>query len=1058
MREPPGASTICPDSPATAPAGFVLIHSLPRERLSGGHTDVVPSAEDVTGDVGDVGDAAWLDAQLAGMPDAAVEIPFAPLWWPTVVDLTATLANDFPELFGTAAPSAVRGLQTDLLGRLSTVSGPVLLGAFHQQLTMGQRLLLDLQDPPDDPPRTAFARFCARMATGGGWAELGAEFELFPGLVATAIRQWRQVVVELLTRVRRHRTELQRDFGVPASTPIAGVMLSAGDQHNDGRSVALLSFGGIDLVYKPRDMGLELLWSQLLAAVSQASAVSEASASDPALRAPRVLALAADDGSSYGFAEFIHPERATGADGAVEIDLAAFYRNAGRTLAVLYACAATDCHHENLVAAGDQLVLIDAEALFETRAFRLQRAELPVEQPAEQPVQSVSAVQHVSGQGLGTVLDVGLLPNWVWLEGEQQAIDISALGAGSDTLLGRSARGWRAVNTDAMSRGPLRVTPRAPTSQPESAADGRELLSRHAEDFLAGFRAGYRAVQARRDGLLRLIAAAGAGAGGVRRRLIQRPTYVYAALLGRSLEPSALRSRSTRARVIGQLSRAYAGSDPALRPLLAAEQEALDRLDVPLFETDLAGRRTTWWGGELLGWPGEDGLAAVRQRLNRMGEHDLAWQCRLIRTSIGPATAPRIPEAAAGVDHDAGAVVPELGERICARILDDAVPGADRLTWITLMPLKDGTHANLAPTGPSLYDGVLGVALYLHQVGRTQQAGLAWGPLADELTTDDRDRVRRHVLNVGVGWCGVGGYLRAYDWLQRARKIDDDVAARVGAAVIDVLSPAMLSQDRWLDVLNGVAGLIVPLADRLAQRVDLDERDRIASLIAAAADRLVEQQRADGSWTTLPGQPPLTGYAHGASGIAVGLATAALVLADQKYLDAALRGLEFEASTFDAEVGNWPDFRTTSATDFMLGWCAGAPGIALARMRLLQLLPDHPEAARWEEQLEAGARAAAAADLIDRDHLCCGNLGRAVILRALGTHRRRSEWVGAGDRLRDAVAARAGAGLPRPFLGDDHPETLVVPGLMTGQAGAGLALATGSANGAAGDWVQALLI
>ena len=188
-------------------------------------------------------------------------------------------------------------------------------------------------------------------------------------------------------------------------------------------------------------------------------------------------------------------------------------------------------------------MLIDAEALFETRAFRLQRAELPVEQPAEQPVQSVSAVQHVSGQGLGTVLDVGLLPNWVWLEGEQQAIDISALGAGSDTLLGRSARGWRAVNTDAMSRGPCGS--RRGLQTVSRVGGGRSgSLSRHAEDFLAGFRAGYRAVQARRDGLLRLIAAAGAGAGGVRRRLIQRPTYVYAALLGRSLEPSALRSRS----------------------------------------------------------------------------------------------------------------------------------------------------------------------------------------------------------------------------------------------------------------------------------------------------------------------------------------------------------------------------------------------------------------------------------------------------------------------------------------------------------------------------------
>ena len=38
----------------------------------------------------------------------------------------------------------------------------------------------------------------------------------------------------------------------------------------------------------------------------------------------------------------------------------------GRTLALLHVLAATDCHHENLIAVGDQLVPVDGETLFDT--------------------------------------------------------------------------------------------------------------------------------------------------------------------------------------------------------------------------------------------------------------------------------------------------------------------------------------------------------------------------------------------------------------------------------------------------------------------------------------------------------------------------------------------------------------------------------------------------------------------------------------------------------------------------------------------------------------------
>ena len=1034
---------------------------------------------------------AWLADREADMPESAREIPFAPLLWPAVRAATGHLLDAVDSSASGVVPglsaAAVRGLQTSLLARLSMVAAPTLLEEMTAGLTYGQRFLRQLTASPKPPPRTAFAEFCARMAAGGLDA-LFADYPVLPSLIGTAVRQWHEATLEMLTRIHRHRAELATRFGIDLAAELTAVHTSAGDQHNDGRSVAVLDFDGQRVVYKPRDMGLEQLWVDVVELLGEHGAP---------LRAPQVLS--ANDGTPYGFAEFIDhlPAAAPG-------QLHEFYRNAGRTLAVLHALSATDCHHENLIAHGNQLVLIDAEALFEIRSTRMHAME-----PSE-------------NRSLGTVMDVGLLPAWMWLEGEQQAIDISALGASPETMSGRASRAWQAVNTDAMHRGPTQVTPPTPTSLPNTSSAPPRLTD-YAEDVVAGFEQGYRAIVAARDHLIDRLT----NAGNTRRRLIQRATYIYAALLFQSVEPESLRSRNARGMVLERLARAYLGGPSQAWTLLGAEQEALARLDVPIFETDLRGARTEWLDGELSDWPGDDALAGVLARLTELNEDDLQWQSKLIRSAIAaryftPDTGTAAGDAAAAADvanepGDTGAApdtgttlagervgdlvdaaprpsAAALSDRIAAQVSADALRAEGAATWMTLALLNDAEHANVQRIGTGLYDGILGVASYLHESGQPELATVALSPLLDELDSGDTARVRRQLLAVGVGWSGAGGYLRALRWLQHRGWLDTPRAEAAVAAVLATLTPTMLKQDRWLDVMNGAAGLVIPLAAELAAPVapptsggidrgtggraaegNATSRRHLQALLTAAAEHLISHQRDDGGWVTLPGRAPLTGYAHGASGIALALVVAHLALGEPRYLDAALRGLAYEAGTFDAAANNWPDFRQTARSGFMLGWCAGAPGIALTRMRLLQLLPDHPAAAQWEREMEIGADTTAEIGLLDRDHLCCGNLGRVAILETLGFQHDRDDWLTAARRLRGQVVARVGGGLPRPFLGLPRPqgpgvgdpargslthsggEVLAVPGLMTGLAGQGWLLHAADPGTTAG-WVTQLLL
>lgn len=956
---------------------------------------------------------AWLQHCEAQLPEAARPIPFAPLWWPRVVGESGP---PLTEAAPTMSPGVLRGLQTALLARLAEVSAATLAEVMTADLTVGQRFLRGALPPPADPPRVEFARFCRRMATGG-IEQVYLDYPVLRSLVDTAVRQWRESGRELVVRVARHRQQLAEVFGIEVSAPLTGVAMTAGDRHNDGRSVAILAFGTSRLVYKPRDVHPELLWSRAVGAVF-----------DGRLRAASTLT--ADDGAPYGFTEFI--EAAPAADPA---ELAAFYGNAGRTLALLHALSATDCHHENLIAARDQLVLVDAEALFETRGSGLLSGAPRGHRPP------------------ASVMDVGMLPQWVWLAGKRTAIDISALGAAPEVMRVAQQRGWRAINTDAMSRGPIDVDPAQPPSLPVRSEDPTHLGA-HADALVAGFEDGYRSLMAARTQLLALLG----DARGMTRRLILRPTRVYALLQLGTWEPAALRSQDDWDRVVAQLDRAYEGAPPRLAAVLDAEREAIARLDVPLFEAAVTGNLTTWFDGDVPDWPGVDALAEVRGRIAGLDEADLRWQVRLIRSAVMAravaADAQDRSPATGGFGDDAGAGdVPAMLGRVRGRIVADAISLGDHVTWMTMAVLPDGDHVQVQQIGAGLYDGLLGVAVALSECGEVGVARSAVGPLCDELTAGDPALVRRQLLAVGVGWNGVGGYLRALPWLVRRGLLAQDLADRCVGALIDSLSPEVVARDQGLDVMGGVAGLIVPLADLLSSAEASD--GRIEALLANAADRLVEAQRPDGGWDTLPSSAPLTGYAHGASGIAVALASAHAALGDERHLDAALRGVAYEASTFDRAADNWPDFRADSRGGFMLGWCAGAPGIALARMRLMDLLPDHPSAPDWSRELHIAAHTTATAPLLHRDHLCCGNLGRAAILRALGQRFGQGDWTAAGERLVDLVAANGG--LPRSFLGATPAGVLSIPGLMTGLSGSAMVLVDHLSELENG-WVTALLL
>jgi len=200
--------------------------------------------------------------------------------------------------------------------------------------------------------------------------------------------------------------------------------------------------------------------------------------------------------------------------------------------------------------------------------------------------------------------------------------------------------------------------------------------------------------------------------------------------------------------------------------------------------------------------------------------------------------------------------------------------------------------------------------------------------------------------------------------------------------------------------------------------------------------------------TPAGGDVPLTGFAHGAAGIAWALLRLAAVSGEQRFADLAQAGLEYERSVYLPSLGNWPDLRPAggggngreggggsggaAAAGGMVAWCHGAPGIGLARLASLDVLDNPLVRGEIATALETTQRQG-----MGLSHaLCHGDLGNIELLVAATQTLGDPCWLLAARRWAAGILTTA---TDRGWL-CATPFGLESPGLMTGLAGIGYAL------------------
>lgn len=205
----------------------------------------------------------------------------------------------------------------------------------------------------------------------------------------------------------------------------------------------------------------------------------------------------------------------------------------------------------------------------------------------------------------------------------------------------------------------------------------------------------------------------------------------------------------------------------------------------------------------------------------------------------------------------------------------------------------------------------------------------------------------------------------------------------------------MIRSDRILDILGGVSGLVLALTGEGGWHKGAKTVKHVQNLLKWIGEHLLERRSVETDlgfrvWKSKEASRPLTGLGHGAAGIAVALFRLYEILEDKRFLEAGQEAIAYENSVYDEEAGNWPDFRIDPTQkkrpekQFMGGYCAGAPGIGLARLDGLKRIGDAAGSEELTgtltEDIHRADRFVRSIQNEGRNHLCCGSAGRIDFL------------------------------------------------------------------------------
>jgi type 2 lantibiotic biosynthesis protein LanM len=530
-------------------------------------------------------------------------------------------------------------------------------------------------------------------------------------------------------------------------------------------------------------------------------------------------------------------------------------------------------------------------------------------------------------------------------------------------------------------------------------------------------------------------------------RFVFRPTRAYASLHKNLLHPRLLKKGSDRSNYLNILSRESEEKVPIpdWRPLAVLERKFIEQMDVPHFTTRADSTSIPLNNGkEIAGYFEHSAFHNACLRLNGLNECDLERQVRFIEGALNCRSGSNSKHNNTEFSkRHGGMLTPEMalqqGKEIAKTLINSAIRADDgSITWIAPRPIGVSGKHQLDPISLDLYGGTAGIALFFAAMYRItlkdEYKDCVAGALKTvidnawkfQTTSDCASR------NIG-GFAGLGSL--AYSLMQ-CGQLTGLSELKIAAEATAFRISHSIDYDRKFDLMYGAAGAILSLSK---VHEHSGEPELLKAMTHAGHHLLQHRKRSDsGHWIWCGSEGNfLTGYSHGAAGIAQALVRLSAATGAKKFSDAAREAIDWENRSFHFAKTNWTDYRQpienateqSSRNRFMTAWCHGAAGIGLSRLEILKNISS------TEIEHDVLRALATTRKVVNSktDYLCCGNFGRLELLMNASQHLTDSSL--AQEALKSAgmllQRARASGGYRY------HPAIGYTPGFFQGISGIG---------------------
>jgi len=279
----------------------------------------------------------------------------------------------------------------------------------------------------------------------------------------------------------------------------------------------------------------------------------------------------------------------------------------------------------------------------------------------------------------------------------------------------------------------------------------------------------------------------------------------------------------------------------------------------------------------------------------------------------------------------------EVAATIGFGIARKAVWSGERCSWLEAYPVMPGQNpAVSAMCGADVYGGTAGIGWFLAEAAiRTGDALLL--RTARAALRQTAARAAQQVASAPHGFYGGAAGAGAVLSVAGQRLGDEESLSAGRALLLDC--PTGTEDPFATDIISGLAGTVVAF---ILAASALGDDAALLGRASAAAAALIERGERDAagglSWASMADRRAnLTGFGHGAAGIAHAFVLLDAVVPQDELREAAGAAYGYERGLFDPVQGNWPDFRimpgfSSDQVYFPVAWCHGAAGIAQGRL------------------------------------------------------------------------------------------------------------------------------